>query len=245
MDLLMKRFYLLFCLLILCQSTFSQDQDTIFNFLEGKWEWYKTYRGGYAGGYIYPIDSGFNITIEFNALQNDSVNFYLYKNDTLIWDTITAIFPIDTISFWGINKNVIPVLKKYFYIFRPIEYLDYLVILIEDNDHITFLEPSQPEGPSHYFERKINNTIQKNNNECLINIYPNPINDYIYVAGLPEGILSIEIFDITGRNVYKETIKNRESYCIRPIGLSKGIYFIRIINSSKKELLLFQQIIKI
>jgi hypothetical protein len=241
----MKKFYLILCILLNFLCCLGQDTDFKIKVLDGYWEWYWTSIGGAAGGHITPEDSGFNITIEFMVVYDNSVNFYLYKNDTLICDTITAILPIDTIALYSINKDVIPCFKKYFYILTSIQNLDYLKLYIEDSTHIQFQEPFIAESPRHYFERKINNTILKIDNENLINIYPNPINDYLYVEGLPEDIISLEIFDISGRIVYKEIVKNKESYFIKSISLQNGIYLIRIINQGEKTLLLFKKIIKI
>lgn len=241
-----KKFWFFICILIYSQNIICQEKDTILNFLEGKWEWYKTYRGGFAGGYIYPSDSGYTLTMEFNGLQKDSVNFTLYKNGYYTWDTITTIFPIDMeISLWAIDKNIIPTLDRFLYIFRPVQELEYLQLWVVNRNYIEFCEPLAPESPCHDFKRSISNDIPQLDNKTKVVISPNPFNEFLYLEQLPQEILSVKLFDILGHNVYQVTIKNKESYCIRPVGLSKGIYFIRIINSSKKELLLFQQIIKI
>ena len=228
----MKRFWLFACLFICSQNIFSQDQDTIIKYLEGKWEWYKSYKGGYGGGYIYPEDSGFNITIEFKALKHDSVEFYLYKDDTYIWDTVTTIFPVDTISLWGINKNVVPVLKRYFYISFPIQFLDYYGLLIEDKNHITFLEPSA-EGPRHHFERKKINALKLIDIRPSIYIYPNPFDEQLYIEGLPNEQLIIEIYDLFGREFYRAVVNSVGSYSVTTGKINPGLYLIRVRSTDK------------
>jgi len=216
--------------LLSINNSYSQNADSIITILEGKWEWYWTSKGGYAGGHITPEDAGFNITIEFKSLHGDSINFYLYKDDTLVCDIITPIFPVDTIAFWGINKNVIPCLNKYLYKFTLIQEIDFLGLLVEDRDHIAFLEPDMPEGPRHYFERKISNTILQIDQGHLINIYPNPLNEStILNFSNPEGYqYKLYVLDLSGK-VYRivDNITTSE-YVLEKGDLKQGFYFVEL-----------------
>ena len=170
----MKNYFLIFFLIFNFQICSPQDVDSIINFLEGKWEWYLTYKGGYAGGHITPEEAGYNFTIEFKGLPSDSIRFYLYKNDTLVENVVTTIFLVDTTySIWAIDSNVIPIFDKYFIIFFPWSD-DYLYLWFNDSNHIEFSEPSSPESPAHLFERKVSNSVQDIINDYSIDIYPNP-----------------------------------------------------------------------
>ena len=232
-------------LLIYSQNIYSQDQDTIINFLEGKWEWYKSYLGGFRGGYTTPEHKGYNITIEFDALQNDSVVFTLYKNDAYIWDTITTIFIVDSsISIWGIDKSVIPELRKYFFMIRDFRYLEYLQLWVTESDYIVFNEPSSPESAEHHFIRKTTNFLPQNNYNPEPVFYPNPFIDQLTFKGLTNISLSIEIFTITGRKMFYRNIMHTESHIINTSSMKQGIYLVRILNHDTKEVLLIQRIIK-
>jgi len=241
----MKQFYLIVCFLLFIQCCFSQDEESIIQILDGQWEWYKTYRGGFAGGYIYPEDSGFTITIEFQALQNDSLNFGLYKDEVLILDTITTISPIDTtVSLWAIHKNIIPVLKKYFIIFKPVKDLDYLCLWLDDKNHIAFSEPSLADSPFHLFERKTSNLLQTYVNECIINVHPIPFYDQLTIVGLPNENLLIEIYDIFGRLNYARNFHSNPTHIINTSYLNSGLYIVRIRNSDTGKVVTNRIIVK-
>ncbi len=67
----------------------------------------------------------------------------------------------------------------------------------------------------------------KNNSENIINVYPNPTNDFLIING--KQISEIYIINIKGNIVKKVSIQN-EKNVIDLRTLSKGIYFIKIIT---------------
>ena len=62
-----------------------------------------------------------------------------------------------------------------------------------------------------------------------IDLYPNPVKDYLYFKNLDEDAL-ISIYDISGKKVFNET---NQSNRINVGFLSKGVYFIKIEQESK------------
>jgi len=60
-------------------------------------------------------------------------------------------------------------------------------------------------------------------------IYPNPVDEILNISCLNNAISRIEIFDITGRNVYNKRFENYSSkYEISVSNLLNGLYFIQI-----------------
>jgi hypothetical protein len=245
----MKKYYLILFLVFNIHLCYPQDVDSIISFLEGQWEWYWTSKGGFAGGHITPEDAGYNITVEFKALNGDSINFYLFKDDTLICDIISPISPVDTIIFLALSKTIIPCLNKYLYKFTPIQDIDYLGLFITDTNHISFREPSWfPESPEHLFERTISNSIKPTDNEYKINIFPNPFIDKINITfgSSHHQKAEISLVNCSLNCIYLEkVILDSDNYTLNIEILdsfSPGIYFLRIVL---KEKIFIRKVIKL
>ena len=74
------------------------------------------------------------------------------------------------------------------------------------------------------------------NGPDIINIYPNPANDKIYISNLTEENTSIKIYDIKGTLVFENIISNKEYLNVS--SLAKGIYQIKFegkeVNETRK-----------
>lgn len=71
--------------------------------------------------------------------------------------------------------------------------------------------------------------------ESALQIYPNPFNDYLRIDNF-EDELKIEIADILGKIVLKETVKRGEM--VNTAVLQNGIYFIKVNSENKTHLLI-------
>ncbi len=81
---------------------------------------------------------------------------------------------------------------------------------------------------SKLFFSSINNV-----NPNLISIYPNPVTSKFIITGLPENeVNDIFIFDVLGKQVYSQKV--HETAEIDLTGLSKGVYFVRIGETTRK-----------
>ena len=221
----MTRYNLIICFAFLFHHCYSQDVDSLINILEGKWDWYKTY-GGFAGWTITPADSGFSITVEFVELQNDSVNFSLYKNDTLYRDTVATIFHLWG-NHWAIDKNIIEIMRRYFPISIP---QDYLGIVFTDSMDLVIYDAQVFDGYDIYFKRRINNLIHPINQVCTVKIFPNPFKDKTVIE-----------FPNFNRDKYRLLVIDQSGKVIRIIenitdsrieldrsSLAKGFYLIEL-----------------
>tara|TARA_B110000305_G_C19382882_1_gene610585 strand:- start:1228 stop:1578 length:351 start_codon:yes stop_codon:yes gene_type:complete len=74
------------------------------------------------------------------------------------------------------------------------------------------------------------------NGPDIINIYPNPANDKIYISNLTEENTSIKIYDIKGTLVFENRISNKKYLNVS--SLAKGIYQIKFegkeVNETRK-----------
>jgi hypothetical protein len=80
-------------------------------------------------------------------------------------------------------------------------------------------------------ELVINNEVtsaDKSSYEDLIGIYPNPSQGSFTLTNIPSGITEIEIKDILGKSVYRETGSNHNPDESFNINLRRGIYFITL-----------------
>ena len=75
-----------------------------------------------------------------------------------------------------------------------------------------------------------------NVNSGNIKVYPNPASDFIMFESDTEGTLNIEILDITGKLVYRDTrVMNGTAVRINTSDMREGLYFYRV--STNKETL--------
>lgn len=79
--------------------------------------------------------------------------------------------------------------------------------------------------------------VNDKNQTQKINIYPNPIKDYLSIANTKESSLNYQIFEGSGKKVLTGTTKSDEKINISK--LNKGVYFIEINGKSEKSTLKF------
>ncbi|MBI5218579.1 MAG: PKD domain-containing protein [Bacteroidia bacterium] len=78
--------------------------------------------------------------------------------------------------------------------------------------------------------------VEENNTVENIRIYPNPATEFVYFDNfeMPSGDIEINVFDITGKMIFKDIIKqnmpvNRKEYDFSKF--EKGVYVFRVISS--------------
>jgi len=65
------------------------------------------------------------------------------------------------------------------------------------------------------------------NSQLTLNIYPNPVNDRIFIQNPFSDLLSFELYDLTGQMVYRSKISSNNS-AIDLSFLNPGLFFYRI-----------------
>jgi type IX secretion system substrate protein/outer membrane protein Omp28 len=74
-------------------------------------------------------------------------------------------------------------------------------------------------------------SIDENAAELLLNVYPNPADNEVFVE-ITDPLFNgkIELTELTGRIIYSETVSGGQTIQINTTGLAKGMYLIRCIN---------------
>lgn len=72
--------------------------------------------------------------------------------------------------------------------------------------------------------------VKEINNNTYVNVFPNPSNDNVNIVVKDQNnkIMTVNMFDLAGRNVINRINVNALSYLIEREGLKAGIYFVRI-----------------
>ena len=79
-----------------------------------------------------------------------------------------------------------------------------------------------------------NNTESIIENNISLNIYPNPVNDKLYIVTVDE-VKEVVVYDIYGRRQVTETSSHRDMTSVNVSGLNAGIYFVKI-NTNQGEI---------
>lgn len=194
-------------------------------------------------GNITSNDSILSYTIHFQNTGNDTTHFVILK-DTLSQylnpatvENITASAPFDfTISGSGILT----------WIFNPLFLPDSASNEAMSKGFVQFkvkVKPNLPNGAliensaSIYFDYNtpvLTNTttnsfisgIYEINSESYIAVFPNPAENHLTIQSEKLNMISIEITDVLGRNIYAEK-PNQKTSIINLNSFASGIYFIK------------------
>ena len=67
----------------------------------------------------------------------------------------------------------------------------------------------------------------------LFNIYPNPVNDKIYIETLTQTqTLTVEIYDVYGRQQDNKTIRQQGNLSVDVTNLNSGVYFVKVVTEN-------------
>ncbi|MFN4082859.1 MAG: PKD domain-containing protein [Bacteroidia bacterium] len=75
---------------------------------------------------------------------------------------------------------------------------------------------------------------EEQNNDFGIEVYPNPFSDKIEITSTNEELQQFEIFDNTGKLVYSQHVNGNTAIIKPDENLAKGVYFLRVNNTTFK-----------
>jgi hypothetical protein len=86
-----------------------------------------------------------------------------------------------------------------------------------------------------YFKSTVTGTssIALNSEARILSIYPNPVNNVIYIQNAPEEISTVLIYRLDGVKVLQAQISEGNS-CIQAGTLAKGLYLLKLNNQAIK-----------
>ncbi len=74
--------------------------------------------------------------------------------------------------------------------------------------------------------------IEESNNGPPFELYPNPVNDILFIKTTQENIpYSFSLWDLSGKLLFESAVEEAD-YCLTDFKLSAGLYYYRIINKS-------------
>ncbi|MBN1820412.1 MAG: T9SS type A sorting domain-containing protein [Prolixibacteraceae bacterium] len=207
--------YLLFPMCVEGQIR-TNDASKILNLLEGEWDWICTVGGWTGKAYITPEIRGYTLKYDFRKIKNcnDSVEYYYYKNDTLVAN-LKAKFSYFN-NLYGAN---------YWYF----DYLygetggNNLIFGFETADTLYFAENGF-DGFGYKYAKGIKSEVKENSQKEYI-FYPNPTNGIIYISG-SDKIKNIQILNQSGGMLY---YSGKIENCILDLNfLPDGIYIFKL-----------------
>jgi lysophospholipase L1-like esterase len=83
-----------------------------------------------------------------------------------------------------------------------------------------------------YIDGNIVTSLKENKSE-LLSVYPNPTNDLLQVSCTDANNSSIEIYNITGKLIFRKDIDSVTTE-VSLVNLSEGIYFVRLVSGNKQ-----------
>jgi hypothetical protein len=208
-------FLLIIVLSFNTNCTYSQfhfnNPDSVLNFLDGKWIWFKAC-GGWGGDCFYPNSVGYTKSFVFTKIINsqDSISYSYYSNDTLKQNGRSKLSYSNNRDEWSLEKVPGFITEKMTLRFYPDDSL-YLIDKCSDC----------------YFYLFIRNNVTRNDfilydNKLILS--PNPAKNIIYLDLKNHSEFEkLTIYNLEGR-IIKEMQNIKGSIDISE--LSDGIYFI-------------------
>jgi hypothetical protein len=113
---------------------------------------------------------------------------------------------------WYFNGSPIPGATDSFYVAMQLG--NYAVMITDEN------------GCSRLSNGILSGTTEIQKNQ--ISIYPNPAKDELNIVSRTNSKLNIEIFDVAGASIYKESFVNQAVLKIPLMNFANGVYFLKV-----------------
>ena len=161
-------------------------------------------------------------------VSNDENTYIVYVGNTGSGDLEMDWYVSDSLSTWVHLNGIKEGIDDGYFTFTVdanmsgMNRLDSIEIFAPETDAMSkIIYIAQVNGP--FDEDKIESIAGDNN---LISIYPNPMQEYVKVEG--EGLQSVSIYSITGKEMYRRNTVGRDSETINVSGLPNGVYVISV-----------------
>jgi len=120
------------------------------------------------------------------------------------------------------------------------EYYDAEPPIGSHNYYVTAVYDGGESGPSNLISIVVTDINEVAAN--LVDIYPNPTDGVFTIEYTGENTLDISIIDITGKEVYNNTLNKTSQTNIS--GLNRGLYFVRLYEAETKNIIVKKLIIR-
>lgn len=230
----MKTKILLVTILIVCGNIFhlqaQNNVDSVNTLLTGKWNFTACY-GGFSGDCPENPGPGNQRSVVFEKTSTDSILFFVYRNDTLIFSGQTMLtYQSTTFSdHWLIDKDVVHGTE----LSDP---LNYYVINLTDSNALEFMEPCIDCYYYQYEKENVPVGINTLNDSKELIAFPNPNKGILYLKANHD-ITKIEILDVSGKVLFSRTFTPITSNVLIDLtDIKNGVYFIRSISGEAMKI---------
>ena len=166
-----------------------------------------------------PSSSGNTVNTEIFGLPDVANNYHVYSMN---WSPNKITFMIDDVGFYTYNPAVKDDSTW------PFDLEQYIILNIAMGGFAGTIDPNFTQSSMDIdYVRIYQNVLDTDSfSKEDVQIYPNPASDNLFIQS-PEAILSLQLFDIQGREVYSSTV-NTEAIDVN--GFSKGIYILKVVS---------------
>ena len=161
-------------------------------------------------------------------VSNEANEYIVYVNNIGSGDLEMDWYVSDSLSTWVHLNGVTEGVDNGYFTFTVdsnssgANRLDSLEIFAPETDASSkIIYIAQVDGP--FDEDKIE-SIEGSKEK--LKVYPNPMREYVKIEG--EGLLSVSIYSMTGKEMYRRSIGGSDSATINVAGLPNGVYIISV-----------------
>ena len=161
-------------------------------------------------------------------VSNEGNEYIIYVGNIGSGDLEMDWYVSDSLSTWVHLNGITEGIDDGFFTFTVdsntsgANRLDSLEIFAPETDAMSkMIYIAQVDGP--FDEDKIE-TVE--GSKVQLRIYPNPMQEFVKIEG--EGLLSVRIYSVTGKEMYLQNIDGRDAATINVAGLPNGVYIISV-----------------
>lgn len=178
-------------------------------------------------------DSFINFSLETPSWFDNDTSATFNENDTINGRTIIRMNRLSPNSGYGKIGTMIIVIDDHLdgiinFPTNSVSLINSTFTMDDVRDNLNNRIPICHTNDKFYYESY--NVGIKEEKETQINLYPNPVNDYLNISA-SEAIKQIELYDLSGKKLFSKQILGFTNSIDQNMNeLSKGIYFIKILD---------------
>ena len=186
----------------------------------GAFYWYEFNGSGYTET---PITTtiGNPASVKMIDLDNDNLNDIVLSSGTIGAGSDLAWFKNQGAGNFS-AENIIDATQSQAYVFTVADF---------DNDgDLDIVSGAFNQNDLNYFENELFTLSVNNESIQKVSVFPNPVNNVIYVKGLPNTSESATVFNQIGQQIFKGFLD--ENNALNTTDYASGIYFIQLTDSN-------------
>lgn len=179
-----------------------------------------------------PSSFGNTVNTSSQTLIDVANNFYEYS---MIWSPTQIVFLVDNVPYYTyepLDRNSSN---------WPFNLDQFLLLNVAMGGFAGSIDSNFTEGEMvidyvriYQSEAILSTQTEKNNKDLEIQLYPNPLKNYLFIRG-SEKIKLVEVYNVIGKQVLQQN-NSKNDIRLKLNGFAKGIYFVKIYSGEKAHL---------